>query len=267
MLDELPQPLSTFALAASWLAPANLLTEWRCVACDEPHTCDVKRSRDGTYSYVCLHNGRLPLSRSELQTYALDWVAVLGAFAESIGRNERGVSRHAAERLYKIGYVDRKTQDDGWTLGLAVGLEDAATLSNVLHVLRTSFPKGSGLIATIGTRPPGEVRIERYLFADASKLFQLQSNKLVLMQPEASKILFGPGPTPAKSGAKSRSANIAQIRKALLEAGEWPDRRNAQVKSIRSGWKKSMGKIPAATSVPRNLREIEEAEREGREIS
>ena len=43
MLDELPQPLSTFALAASWLAPANLLTEWRWVACDEPHTCDVNR--------------------------------------------------------------------------------------------------------------------------------------------------------------------------------------------------------------------------------
>ncbi|MEZ6030764.1 MAG: hypothetical protein R3C46_13555 [Hyphomonadaceae bacterium] len=267
MMDELPQPLSTFALAASWLTPANLLTVWRCAACDEPHTCDVERSRDGTYSYLCLHNGRLPLSRSELQTYALDWDATLGAFAESIGRNERDVSRYASERLFKIGYIDRGMPNDGWTLGLAVGLDDAATLSAVLHVLRTSFPKGSGLIATIGARPPGEVRIEGYLFVDASKLFRLQSNKLALMQLEASKILFGPGPAPAKSGAKSRSANIAQIRKALLEAGEWPDRRNAQVKSIRSGWKKSMGKMPAVTSVPRNLREIEEAEREGREIT
>lgn len=267
MLNDLPHPLTKFALAADWLAPVDLLAVWSCEACDEPHTCDVERSQDGAYSYVCLHNGKVPLSLSQLKTYRLNLSAVIEAFAKSIGRDERSVSRYAAAHLHKLGYVDGPMQGDGWTLGLAYGLENAATLSDVLQALRTSFPKGPGLIATIGPRPTEEIRVDGNLFADASKLFRLQSNKLVLTLSEAARALFGPGSAPAKAGAKSRSAKIAGIRRALIDAGEWPDRRDLQVKSIRSGWKTSMGKVPAVTSVPRNLREIEDAEREGREIT
>lgn len=263
MLDTLPSLVSAFAVSAGWFAPAGLLTEWTCHACDEPHKADIERGRDGSYTYLCLHNGRLSLTRSQLQTYSPSLEAVLATLAVSIGGNGRHVSCYAADHLYKIGYVDEQTQERSWTLGFATALGNPDALVSLMQVLRTSFPKGPGLIATIGQRPADAIRFDGYLFADATALFRLQKDKVVFKQIEASRLLFGTRAATSTAGAKSRSSNIAEIREGLIQAGVWPDLRSAQIRLIRARWlTKTMGKKPAPTSLPRNLREIEKSERE-----
>jgi hypothetical protein len=266
-LKALTPPLAEFALLAGWLKPAALLTEWACTACDEPHLAHVDRNPGGGYSYLCLHNGRLEISKEQLQTYRPDIAAAVSTLAACISGKSRTVTTHVKGKLYKLGFADQGDIGNGWTLGFARGSAESTALADVLEAVQSTFPKGPGLIAVWGARPTGERRYAGYLFADAARLFVLRGGKAELDRAGVQRLLSEAGARSAKTGRKSLTPGIAEIRRELMESGRWPAKRSEQVTIIIANWcRKARGDPPAKSSLPRNLVEIEKLERQGRSI-
>lgn len=267
ILTDLLPPLVAFALQERWFTAGDILSEWTCTACDEPHRCDVSRASDGSYSYWCLHNGTIPLAHQDLQTYLPDWRAFTGSLAASIDSGPRGIATHGNGQLLKLGFIASSARSDGWTLGLTRRLDDPEVLFDVLEGLRTSFPRGPGLIATMGERPTNVTRIEEYIFVDIGEIFCVRDGGLSFERIEATRLL-GEDETPkGKIGRRSATPHVATIRQTLMAKDAWPNSRDAQTFAIIKHWKPAtMGKTPSPSSLPRNIREVEDAEREGRQI-
>jgi hypothetical protein len=268
ILADLSPTLVAYALKAGWFAAGDILSEWTCTACDEPHTCNVDRTSDGAYSYRCLHNPCMPLDRQDLQTYLPDWRAFTESLAASIGSDPRGIAAHGNGRLLKLGYLAPADRLDGWTLGLTRRLEDPSVLLEMLDALRTTFPKGPGLIAVVRDHPLGARRINDYRFVDIALLFRVLDGRLIL-DCEAAERFLDEGERPKrKTGRRSATAYVATLRQTLIEEEAWPKTQATQIKAIIKRWcPEIMGKTPSPSSLPRNLREVEKAEREGRPIT
>lgn len=267
ILADLPPPLLSFALNAGWFTAGDILSKWTCTACDEPHRCDVIRTSDGTYFCLCLHNGAIPLARQDLQTYLPDWSAFTGSLAASIGSAPHGIATHANGHLLKLGFIASGTDPEGWTLGLTRRLDDPKVLFDVLEGLRTTFPRGPGLIATMGERPTGANRVEDYKFIDIGQLFRLKEGALSFDKARTAGLLVEVQRLKETCGRRSATPHVAAIRQTLMADGTWPTSREDQICAIIKRWKAAtMGKTPSPSSLPRNIREVEDAEREGRPI-
>lgn len=264
---DLSPVLVACALKFGWFAAGDILSEWTCTACDEPHRCDVSRDSDGSYSCLCLNNGTIPLAHQDLQTYLPDWQAFTASLAASIESVPRGIAAHGNGQLLKLGFIASGADSASWTLGLTRRLNDPKVLFDVLEGLKTSFPKGPGLIATMGERPTGATRVEDYTFVDIGEIFRLRDGRLSFERIEATRLLGDDEPLKRKTGRRSATPHVAAIRQTLMAKAAWPTSQDAQILAILKHWKPAtMGKTPATSSLPRNIREVEDAERDGRPI-
>ncbi|MGD9829981.1 MAG: hypothetical protein AB7E70_07915 [Hyphomicrobiaceae bacterium] len=246
-----------FAERSGILRRFGVATEISCRYCGHVSCVGyrVVSRPEGRFRHHCLENGRIDLSRDDVELLTLDRDAMLGAMATAAGRQKERFQFYAGGRLARIGFIERPAP--GWTLGYADGIDDENALAGVIDAIVGIFPDGPGLIATPSHLPINMPLPRRYKLLALHDLVYGCGEALALDTAAIETRLERRKKAPGNPGRPSRREATSALRDQLQKSGNWPSSRVEQARVIRASWAQGE-EPPALETIGRHLREADD---------
>jgi hypothetical protein len=228
--------------------------EVTCQECEVPHPAIVNHDC-GRYVYNCLLNGEIELNSDDIRLFAIDRDALFDALADAANLAARNRKSYAEGRLIRLGFVIDENRI--WPLAYADDLTSPNVFAALQEVIEKQFPDGPGLIATPSVVHLNVPLHRSYGLIPLHELFFGQANQIMLDQQVAFTRLGRRKKSPGAPGRPTEREETRRIRSELLQGGQWPSARAAQVKLVEENWPHGGPEIPAPKTIEAHLRAFE----------